>query len=410
MSGTTGRSNLATIGRGPDVNFVGEYDITKERPYHKAKPLIREQFDISPVSGSITAGQEIYFELDKRADRLGKMELIIQRGAATGVGVFAFNDWEGYSWIDTISGQYSNKVFWNVTGDELFMQTDMNDKVQRRASKAIMQNGDLTLAQRVVTTANSATVVVDLQSLSDNLKRQFAMVGLPNKIRIILKLKTLDRVGNNISTVPNLQTYLRCQYWHLRQPDRKALWQQASGTKSGIITKYARNEYHRFEVVPAMTGLFRLKLRNTKNAAYLVWAMTRLQSHFTTPNVDLFDNLIEPLWFELQDNGSAVTERIFVKNAPGVPGYGKYVNNQEMFPEAAKLGRPYPTVAFCPHELVQASDTDCMGSRTLSRYNNLEFVAMFDPVDLPTAAYIDVYARIHDLMITKNGDLMRFLQ
>jgi hypothetical protein len=411
MPGTTGRTNFSTMERGADVEFFGSYDTMKERPYIKSKAAIREQFDITPVNATNAYGQDTTFELDKRADRLGKIELIIDRGATVGAVGRAFNDWEGFAAIESFEVYYSNKLLHSAYGEELYHMMDREDDINPRAAQAAMQHGDKSLAQRQALALISARTVTRLRVPWEQIKRRLAMVALPNKIRFVVRLKALALAGNGITSVasgPSLT--LRCQYYHLKQADRRALWAMSSSSEDGITTKYAHNEYHRREAIASGTSQFVLKVRNIKNAVFDLWGVVRLQSQVNTPgSIDLW-TVIAPTSFYLRDNGSAVTEEIFVKDQAGQGSYGKYVQNFETHPESAQLGQNYFTIAFCDNELVVASDTDCFGSRLFNKYNNLELVLNFDPADLPSAAYLDLYGRIHNLMITKQGDLRRFLQ
>lgn len=398
------------MGTGADVPFVGNQNVTDERGWYRGIPMVREQFDISPVSATMTYGTELAFELDKRAELLGKVEFILDRGAFTGGGAIA-NDWELHSTIDYVSGQYGNKEFFRMLGEEMQYNMERTYDINKRATAAALQNGDLTPAQRLVTAVQSPTrLICSLQVDWEHVKRMLKMVALPNKIRLLIKLKPFAEIGNNITGVTiQPSAFLRCQYYHLRDQDKDRAYQMVNSTKDGVNTKIVRNEYHRREAVPSGTGAgYRLKLRNIKNAMIELFFITRFQTQLISPTVDLW-TYIPPLSFWLEDNGSKITEEIFFKDVAGKPSYGKYVQNQEAHPDVAMIGVNIPSIAFCPNEFVEPSETDCFGSRNASKYNNLELVVNYDPADVTAAAYIDVYAPIHDVLITKNGDLRRYL-
>ena len=103
MSGP-GRSNLNVNGRGQDANwFRNPYNPFAYQPFVGAVNHIDEIFEISPVSVGYQFGGEVDFELDKRGDLLGRIELVINRSAVTAsTGTPYINEWEVYSMIDKI--------------------------------------------------------------------------------------------------------------------------------------------------------------------------------------------------------------------------------------------------------------------------------------------------------------------
>ncbi len=111
---STGRANLSINGRSTDAQwFGGGEHIFDYQDWMKTENHIPEVFDIDTTTVSPTYGSELSFELDKRGDLLGEIQLLITRSLVTEAGgsvASYFLDHEGYSSIDVIRFWYENKV------------------------------------------------------------------------------------------------------------------------------------------------------------------------------------------------------------------------------------------------------------------------------------------------------------
>jgi hypothetical protein len=116
--------------------------------------------------------------------------------------------------------------------------------------------------------------------------------------------------------------------------------------------------------------------------------------------------------FWLNDNGSQITNKI-EWNETAFNQFGIYYDHVKMWPKA-QPGNNIGALAFCENELVEASDDDCFGSRTIGKYNNPEIIAEFDSgsaasTAISGAAYWDIWADVHNLLIYQAGDLRKYL-
>jgi len=113
---------------------------------------VKEWFDITPnaMTNNYSYGGIIYFDIDKRADMLGDIILILTRGQPGNLGgaTFAFNDFEAYSSIDYIRFYYSTKQFHEIYGEELMRKYYQRPKEQRDMI-AQLQYGGRTEIERI---------------------------------------------------------------------------------------------------------------------------------------------------------------------------------------------------------------------------------------------------------------------
>ena len=71
-------------------------------------------------------------------------------------------------------------------------------------------------------------------------------------------------------------------------------------------------------------------------------------------------------WFWLNDNGSQITVKT-EWNEAAFNQWGINYDNIKMYPKM-QPGYQIGSLAFCEPELVEASDDDCFGSRTIGKY------------------------------------------
>ena len=169
-------------------------------------------------------------ELDKRGDLLKGLALNVTRAAFSGGNTgttTAFNDFEGYSTIDNVRFFYSNKMFHECYGEELYRKYLQRLTEEQRTGVAALQFGNKTDAQRVANTA-ATQWTVDLMVPWDKLKKSIPMLAMPNKIRVEVNYKSLAACMRDSASVTCSITAakLRCDYVHLLHDNRKIKYNQ----------------------------------------------------------------------------------------------------------------------------------------------------------------------------------------
>jgi hypothetical protein len=227
--------------------------------------------------------------LDKRGDLLKNIFLSVTRSAATGGNVgttSCFNDFEGYSSIDNVRFYYSNKMFHECYGEELYRKFLQKYTQEQRNAMAAMQFGNKSDAQRVTNAASAYTWTVDLMVPWEKLKKAIPMVAMPNKIRVEVNYKTLDKCMRDSASVTTAITAgkLRCFYTHLLHDNRKIKYNQVH-TGAGVGVKTITSEYHLREsltTTASPTGRVTVRLRNIKNSVVALYNIIRLVSNVDT--------------------------------------------------------------------------------------------------------------------------------
>jgi hypothetical protein len=405
------RSELLRNERGADVNwFKGGKDLFVRQPWHRAENYVQERFDISPnATATLAYGGTVEFDIDKRMDQLGKVELAVTRGALSGATMF--NDFECYAMIDTVNFVYNNKVVHSVKGDELYKR--FLEKPQKtRMVLAKQGNGYLTGAELNASAAAStspyAVVWVDLDAPFKDFHRRLPMVGLPNPVKVQVIFRQLSdfviTTGTPACTISSV--LLRCYGDHLLETKRAAVFQQTRAA-NGIVFKVSHTENHYKEIIASGTTEARINLRNFKNATYIMNVVLRLQSQVDTASTrDLYKNWVLPTGYVwLEDQNARITDK-FIVDSGTMRGYDLYQYNHRCHPEAT-IGLPIIRFAFCDPKYVDASETGCYGSKNFNKTGNPQLV--IDWTGSSAALYCDVEARIHNLIIIKQGDLRKFL-
>ena len=179
--------------------------------------------------------------------------------------------------------------------------------------------------------------------------------------------------------------------------------------------KTVTSEYHLREALAQQSSTASrstIRLRNIKNSVIALHHIIRLVSNVdTTATLDLW-NFLAADRFWLNDNGSQITNKI-EWNEAAFNQWGIYADNVKMYPKM-QPGYNIGSMAFCERELVESSDDDCFGSRTIGKYNNPEDIVEFDQASTAAAAvtgaaYLDIWADVHNLLIYQAGDLRKYL-
>jgi hypothetical protein len=406
------RSELIRNERGADVNwFKGGKDLFMRQPWARSENYVQERFDISPNTTSLAYGTTIEFDVDKRMDLLGRMELYVTRGALSGATMF--NDFECYASIDKVAILYNNKSVFEVRGDEL-MKRFQEKHPRTRAVLAKQGNGYLTGAELNASAAAStsplAVIWTDLDMPWKDFHRRLPMVGLPNPIKVQVTFRALADFVTTTGTPACTMTdcKLRCWGEHLLEAKRSAVFSQTRGA-SGVVFKVSNTENHYKEQIAASTTEARINLRNFKNATYQMNCTLRTLGQVDTASTrDLYKNLVLPTGYVwLEDQNARITDKIILDSAT-LRAYDVYQYNHRQHPDAV-LGLPVIRFAFCDPKFVDASDTGCYGSKNFNKTGNPQLVIQWATNSGSSIIYADIEARIHNLIIVKQGDLRRFL-
>ena len=435
-----GRSNLGVNGRGPDVNFfplnmdVANYPY-KYREWGRTENHIPEHFDIVSTNfNPNTSGYGSYldFYLDKRGDVLTKLELIVTRSALGNVGAgntAYFNDFEGFSSIEHVEFYYSNKIFHVTYGEELMLNFLECTPPVERTLLAEAQAGYKTDAERALLSQIQSTWLVDLKVPWEQLWTTMPMISMPNQILVHVILKPLTSCVNysggstNIPTCNLVSAVLRSHYVHAPQWRRIWLFDTVNANM-GIAFKYGGNEFHHREVVNTASSSSQhvLLLRNIKNEVYAMWATLQQQQNVDNPNDSQLDlwNYQSASRLYLEDSGVKITNSYewgTTKNADGsytllgqdqFHNYNIYEDQYRCFP-AGRLGTQVATIPLTEEKFVMPSEWDCFGSRQFLKYNNPDMKLEFDQA-INNVLYLDVCAKIHNLIIYQKGDIRKYLQ
>lgn len=423
---STGRQNLGQQGLGPDAVFFADVDTNGEyvtedpttsyEPWFRGHNHVEEVFDITSNNTSFAYGpQPIVFEIDKRGDQMGKVQLQYQRSAVTTTDAthFAcFPDFEGYACLEKVRWIYGNKDFHEAQGEELYRKMTESTIASKRISEGKLQNGNLTELQRRVIAQSASNVCLDLQVPWDDMHKKIPSMALPNKIRVEVTMKPLSRcLKTNITTPACTITTmkLRCHFTHLTAGHQVEKYREINSGE-GVAIKTLTSEYHWRETVANDTTLQRIKIRNIKNCVSQLSFTIRKQSEIDTASTYDPWNFIRPARWYLTDNGQRITDIMEMNDSTDGSSPAEYrlwSQEQEMHPTGIN-GLYIGKMAFCPHELVERNSDHAYGGRTFSGYNNLELVFQFDSAP-GAVCYMDIWGDIHNLLVYQKGDIRKFL-
>jgi hypothetical protein len=422
----TGRPNLSTSGRGPSVNFFGNDGPFDERAWVKVKNYIPEEFDLSPSGTTVfNYGQTTIIEVDKRADLWGKTELVFTRAALGAGGTNPrFVDWEGPLHIANVRFMYSTKMFHEVFGEQILWEQFQEDDEATLNGKAALQNGFTSVAERITKAASSAQLTVNLRVPWENMKKMINMVAVPNKIRVEITWNTLAKIvqadasasaitaaSNPISAVS-----LKCQFYHMQQDERNRRFAMVNAPK-GLAKKISTVEYHLREniaTVASAPSTIKIPCRNIKNDTYKIVILLRLQADVDGTNTTgaFPQNIQLPDQVYMEDNGARITKIwTYTNTITGntAPSYNLYTDNVEQGMKNPQMATfPFIILEFCHNKLMDKQRDDSFGSRGMGKYNNPQFVLVFNSTTTG-AIYFDAWAYVHNIVIEKQGDVRKFL-
>lgn len=398
--------NLAAAAQGASANFVGGADPFMYTSYNKQEPYYEEETVYSPInSTTVAAGGRADFDLERRNVFMrGACEYRFTVSAVTNIGVsqFRFNDYQALDMIDRVEFTYNNKRVWQETPERWLFKLLTRFNFTQRTPITEGVGGGLTVLERQALATVSQSFVVPIWVPWRKFKKQLALVGIPNKIRVTVYLKPFAACGFSATVpFPHTWTYsnvsLRTEGNDVDELKKAKYWDM---TKKGITIKMIDFETHAREVIPAATSQFRLKIRNIKNDTFNIYFYLRSVANIDDATQRDPFNFLAPLSWQLMDGNQPMTDLIT---------YTDFVRTQwnEMYPDAPS-NTGYCCIPFCPRAFVRLSEDDCYGSRAMVHYNNPELVINFAA---PTGApiYLDVIGEIHQQIINKLGDVRPFL-
>lgn len=441
MTSNAGRRNLGVQGFGPDVEwYKNAHDVFNyKRSIITSVPYVTETFDIPTYStGSTLAyGQTLGFELDKRGDLLGGIEIIIDRGAlSAATGSPNFSDWEVYSAIDTVRFKYANDYFWETTGDALYVEMQQEKPRNVRLAAGILQNGiagtgnpnytsgaetggsGITLT---TTSQRAQQVVASLLVPWENINSRIPILAMPNKIVVEVTLKALSHCTSNAGAVATACTinnvYLRCQYTHLLQKHKQKIFDEINARDSPVYVKTLTTEAHYDVQYTGTNTTLTIPIKNIKNSVATFDILIRHSSDIGVTasfSADVFDFLnaggIVPLQVYLQDNGTRVTDIVNWKAAAAnTPQQYSKCKQMELYPNGNPLLNVL-SLSFADPYLIEHSGKEAVGSRLIQAYNNPELIITFNVAPGAAQWYVDVHGWIHNYIIYKKGVITKYIK
>jgi hypothetical protein len=412
-----GRAQLSVQGFGPDALwYQSPQNMFEYRPYFCSKVYIPEDFDITPTDSqsskamSNTTECTWKFEIDKRADLLGGIELIQPRTAVTVATTPAFDDFEGYATIQQIEFKYNNKTFHRIWGETMYNQLQQEATPQERDAEAAAQFGYKTDIQRQNNAQSPYCWTARLRVPWEAQHAKIPMCAMPNKITVEVTYNSpakCCKVASGSCTVTYNQPTLRTHWYHVPQADRKMYYDMVNDPQGqGVAIKITDYEFHRRESIANSSGRQRVKLANIKNSITKLNIMLRTQSDLDTQTtLDLWDyQTCSRMWIE--EAGTRITDVIRwadSTNGTTAPNYMLYNVNNKLHPDGV-TGFNVGIIPFVHPRSAMANKYDCMGSRYFNKYTNPELVIENDSAPGATQ-YLDVYAERHQLLLYAIGEI-----
>jgi hypothetical protein len=442
--GSVGRHQLVTQERGVDTHWYsggvprhGKFGNDVYSGWPTTENYVEEEFDFTPVSNAASNayGGTIVFELDKRASRwIGVPNLLYTRDGISNTqdlanGV-AFCDYEGCTSISEIRWIYGNRVFYQLTGQDILTDAMSNFHAEDRARFKELVLGGFTLAERQAMARESKNICVPLLVPWAALQKSIIAEGLPNKVRVEIDFRTYqnattlnsgasyqDTAGPALSKIRYRQRFV-----HFKQLTRDNLFLLTRNPGKMIIHKIFTRERHLNESVSSGTSSVRIKIPNLKNNSYLMRIFIRKTSDLTNVN-KTYTNFYLPYRVWLEDQGQPITNYVYPWKLAQIQ------NNGTMHPASSVL-LPWTEINFCNAQWVEASDDACFGGRTLGKYNNPELIIDFahgtttpkwdtfqhfpnlmctGQTGIAFDAVIDIETKIHNNILEGMGDIRKNL-
>eukprot|EP01114_Cavostelium_apophysatum_P024438 TRINITY_DN9563_c0_g3_i2.p1 TRINITY_DN9563_c0_g3~~TRINITY_DN9563_c0_g3_i2.p1 ORF type:complete len:420 (+),score=70.41 TRINITY_DN9563_c0_g3_i2:1-1260(+) len=407
---STGRDNLKANDNGWDKLWYRDSErLNRYRDYSTVNNHILERIDFQPVStNTLGYGQQIQFELDNRADYMGKMILFVTRGPNTDNTCVnpRFEDFEGYSMIDRVEVNFENYSGLIFRGENMkYQMLREMDKDQRNVI-AEMQNGYRGETERKKLATQLNTLAIDLLLPFAEIGKRLPIFAMSDKVKVTVVFKKLqeclriDSGGSGAFALSNPKLRVSCT--HELKDTTTEDWGRIN--QDGIPVKLLSKEYQLDLRVLNQTGSQRFPLRNIRNSVVKLDVTIRPRSSLDSQTTLNTMNLVRCKHLWLEDNGQIITPKFEMKDSAdgsSVADYGTDKENHDIYPHG-QHGLLIATIPFCEPELVVASKDNCFGSRQFSAYNNLELVLDWGSDSPGEVMRCDVSADIHNFMMFKD--------
>ncbi len=443
----TGRSNFSVQGRDIAAPFIGDTPVyPRTNNYSATKPIVEERMELPTSSITNTAGSFSYFEIGRPMDCSREWYIQYDRAAGTNTSGDTpyFEDWEVYSSIQDYRIIYNNKIVWSRKGEQLI--EDMKNGWYLESDKeltgwAALQNGMLTVKERQARFLQAQTgLKAPMQLPWRHIHKSLPHLALPNKIRVEIWWNTDNQCVHQPATsgvVVGAKTNLKLvqDTYHLLENERGKLYYQIYDGTLPYQIKTIDHEYEWRYGWTATTGTANadatvtLTIRNLRNNAVAIRAKLQYQDH-----VDVAQALDRQKEIPIRDivfnnQGKPVTVSASARGGSSQQNSQSLLlhrDNLKRFPKAAPGSLLY-YVAFCPDEYVTASEHNCFGSRTISKYANpdckITYNASFNSVmpfaDMAAAQspaysvsltrmYLTLTSYVHQIIYMGQSDFRRY--
>lgn len=438
---TTGRTNLAFMGRGVDANWYinGEHRVgQKQIGWQTTEPSVEEEFDFTPITVNNVYGTTVTFELDKRGDRwIGTPFLIWTRSAGNATDItnqVSFCDWESCATISEIRWIYNNRPFYLTSGEQIQRKIIELEHEEERTRLQELCLGGLTLAERQQNFRESKTLYLPLLVPWRRLHKAIACNALPNKVRVEVDFRRYDYAARSVSTfvgtAPTLSNiYYRQRVLHEPESRRMETFMKTKNP-NGVIHKILDHQVQTQYAVTSGTASVRIPLNSIKDACSCLRILIRKQSEIgqSATTTREFFNYLLPYRVWIEDQGRQITNYYY-------PHKYHHILTQGMSHPNSDFLLPYVILPFTNFEFLEDSENGCFGARTFGHYNNPELLIDFaygsNPIGLKwdtftrfpnlfainsagTGAVADLYIDLetdrHNVIIESQGDLRKLLQ
>jgi hypothetical protein len=422
-------------------HFVGETNLLEiPRSHISGAPKSHEFYLIDPVDPSSGTASwtwsnelKLKYQLDDRAHKLQHIDLVLERALVTpstssiAASEIRFQDFEGYSCIQSIELKYDNQVVFTLFGDKMMADYDtliVPNNPREASIIAKYQGGLLTKEQRILRAAQDTRNVIRIPHPFRKLNKSLPMGALTKKPILEIILKPLNQclqsgssyAGTATSTINSAQ--LRCKYWHLDDQDAKAEINTAYNV--GLTVKGTDLNWYRKELITATeyssTKLKKLLVPSFKHDSWrlIFWLRPVSCDNSAITTNDNWKRLKLPRYLWLEDSGKIITEKMDFGSETNV----KYpVLGGEL---QGLVHNNYMQLIFCAPENLHAQEDHALGSLRLDAFNNLSVVMQWDadPDDASSSTnakyqygssgcYLEAYSDFHQLFRIKNGELYR---
>ena len=396
--------------------------------------MLEEEIVYSPVTVQMGYnGIEHVFELQKNGAYQGAFYLMFKRSQVAwqgGDGSYArFHDFEGYASIDKVVYNYMNKDVVITSGEDMYWEMKNNRDTKFQGLKKREQNGDShiqsVMAEKLADNGTGRWIFVDLLSPFEKLRKQLPVIGFPSKVKIKVYFKPLQQclvtdhtVGNPNVTINEMYLYTNCT--HFPPQILNAIFDTAKNTGYALMVNTHEFENDNLFIASSTAAeqTWTVDIRNIKNFVFEMKIFIRpiraVKPAGWAENkyLDLWESLIIPCQWWLEDQGSEVTKKYEGRVEYGSRGmkdhYFAHKNAIQFIPSM------FFTINTQYASTTEASEDNSYGGRQMNRYTNLKLKLHFKAntkaaIVAGEQYHVNVAGRIHNQILLTKGDLRRYL-